>query len=141
MSIPRTLSVPALLALVLVLFAANVTRAQDESAPTVPLFAVEFTIGQAWDADKPAHEQAHFREHSANLKRLRESGALLLGARYGKKGLVVLSAASEAEARALIERDPAVQGGTFAFELHPFSVFYGGELPPPRASESSKRAM
>jgi hypothetical protein len=48
----------------------------------------------------PAHEQSWFREHSANLRRLREDGSLVLGARYADKGLVVLSAVSEDEAHA-----------------------------------------
>jgi uncharacterized protein YciI len=97
------------------------------------LFAVEIKTGPAWDAAKPPQDQAHFREHSANLRRLREQGALLMGARYADKGLVVLRAASESEAHALLKDDPSFQAGVFKYELHEFRVFYSGTLAaPPR---------
>ena len=117
------------------------SRAEDAAAPaseaaTAPekkLFAVEIKIGPQWVAGKAPGEQAYFREHSANLRALREQGSLLLGARYGDKGLVVLAADSEAAARAMIDQDPAVTHGTFSYELFEFSVFYGGSVqPPPR---------
>jgi uncharacterized protein YciI len=112
-------------------------HAQPPAASTTDassrLYAVTFRTGRAWDAGKPAHEQAHFREHSANLRKLREQGSLVVGARYGETGLIVLLAPSEPAARAMIEQDPTVQNGVFAFELHELSVFYGGTLqPPPR---------
>lgn len=97
------------------------------------LFAVEIKTGPAWDAAKPPQDQAHFREHSANLRRLRELGALLMGARYADKGLVVLRAASESDAHALLKDDPSFQAGVFKYELHEFRVFYSGTLAaPPR---------
>jgi hypothetical protein len=100
--------------------------AAQTAEPKVPLFAVEFRTGPKWDSAKPAQEQTHFREHSANLKRLRDAGSLKLGARYSDKGLVVLAAATEAEARSEIEKDPTVQAQVFAYEVHPFNVFYSG---------------
>jgi uncharacterized protein YciI len=96
------------------------------AAPAGALFAVEFTVGPGWDPAKPPGEQAHFAAHSANLRALRDAGRLVLGARYGDTGLVVLRAADEAEARTWVERDPAVEHGTFAFALNRFSPFYGG---------------
>ena len=107
-------------------------------AATVPtgtegkLFAVEFRTGPGWDASRPPHEQAYFREHSGNLRQLREQGHLVLGARHGDKGLIVVVADSEAAARAMIEQDPAVRHGTFRYELNEFLVFYGGAVQPPR---------
>jgi len=95
-------------------------------------FAVEFRTGPAWRADKPAQEQAQFREHSANLRRLREAGLLVLGARIAERGFIVLAAADEAAARAEIEGDPAVQAGVFQFTLSPMAVFYGGTVPAAR---------
>ena len=100
------------------------------AAAELPLFAVEIKVGPKWDAQKPPQEQAYFREHSANLRRLRETGQLVLGARYGDKGLVVLAAASAAEAAALMDADPAMAAGTFVYELHPFNVFYAGTVRP-----------
>ena len=103
------------------------------AAPVGLLFAIEIKTGPAWDAAKPPKDQAHFREHSANLRRLREQGVLLMGARYADKGLVVLRAASEGDAHALLKDDPSFQAGVFKYELHEFRVFYSGTLAaPPR---------
>lgn len=99
-------------------------------AATGPLYAVEFKVGPRWVAGKPPPEQDQFREHSANLRKLREQGSLVIGARYGDKGFILLAAESEAAARALIDADPAVQHGTFVYELNEFSVFYGGAVQP-----------
>lgn len=95
------------------------------------LFAVEIKTGPAWDPSKPPQDQAHFRDHSANLRRLRDLGALVLGARLGDKGLVVLKAASEPEAHAMMQADPAMRARVFAYELHEFRVFYGGSVAAP----------
>ena len=92
------------------------------------LFVAEIKVGPKWDATKPPNQQLHFADHSANLRRLREAGKLVIGARYSDKGLVVLSAASEAEARAMLDPDPSFQAGVFAYELHPFNVFYSGSV-------------
>jgi uncharacterized protein YciI len=94
--------------------------------PTGPLFAVEFRTGSGWDHTKPAHEQAYFRDHSANLKRLRDQGQLVLGARYSDRGFIVMTGESAAAVREQIELDPAVRNQIFAFELHEFGVFYPG---------------
>jgi uncharacterized protein YciI len=94
--------------------------------PPDPLFAVELRTGPRWDPAKPAHEQAYFREHSANLKKMRDGGHLLVGARYSDKGFLVMTAPSAAAARELLDADPSVQNQVFAFELHDFRVFYSG---------------
>jgi hypothetical protein len=93
-----------------------------------PVFADRFVVlfrkGPAWDEAKPANEQPHFREHSANLQALRAAEQLLLGARYSDTGMIVLDAPAEADARALIDRDPAIAAKVFAYDLHPASFFY-----------------
>ncbi|MBK9796843.1 MAG: hypothetical protein IPP58_10165 [Holophagaceae bacterium] len=94
----------------------------------LPLFAVEIKTGPKWDQTKPPQDQAYFREHSANLKRLRDSGSLIMGARYSDKGLVVLAAQNEAQARAMMDEDPSVKAEVFRYELHPFNVFYPGTV-------------
>lgn len=94
----------------------------------LPLFAVEITVGSKWDHSKPAHEQQFFRDHSSNLKRLRETGTLIMGARYSDKGLVVLAARDEAHARAMMDDDPSIRAEVFRVQIHPFSVFYSGTL-------------
>ncbi len=137
-----------LLTVTVLLFAGSIAmpaRAEDRSAPapaSAPastaaaprLFAIEIRVGPKWDATKPPGEQTHFREHSANLRRLRDAGILVLGARYGEVGLVVLSATSLEGARAMMDADPAMQAGVFAYEAHAFNVFYPGTVgAPPRS--------
>ncbi len=95
------------------------------------LYAVEIKTGPAWDAAKAPQDQPHFREHSANLQRLRQQGLLVLGARYADKGLVVLHAATEAEAHALMQADASIQAKVFAYELSEFRVFYSGSVAAP----------
>lgn len=109
--------------------------AQPASAPDAapppppPLFAVEIRIGEKWDAGKPPHEQAHFKEHSSNLRRLRERGVLQVGLRYADTGFIVLSAPTEADARALLDEDPSFAARIFRYSISPLNVFYGGTLP------------
>ena len=92
------------------------------------LFAVEFRIGANWNPSLSPGQQAFMREHSANLRKLRDEGRIRFGARYGEVGLMVLEAASIDEARAWIEADPAVKAGTFRFEIQPLAIIYGGTL-------------
>lgn len=106
--------------------------AQNPPSPVatdaMPLFAVQIRTGAKWDATKPPQEQFHFREHSANLKRLRDAGHLIMGARYSDIGLIILAAESEAQARAMMDADPSFEAEIFRYEVHPFNVFYSGSL-------------
>jgi len=127
----------ALTAIALPLAASRESHAQapaspSQPAPASPLFAVEFRTGPKWDQAKKPAEQAWFREHSANLKRLRDSGSLVIGARYSDKGFILVAAESEAGARALVDVDPSIQNQVFAYEIHPFHVFYAGCVQPPK---------
>lgn len=112
--------------------------AQTPTAPAAaapaPLFAAVFKTGAKWDPAKPPADQAYFAEHSAHLATLRASSRVVLGARYADVGLIVVTAASQAEARQLFEPDPSIAAGTFALEVHRFSVFYPGTVgaPPPK---------
>jgi hypothetical protein len=112
----------------------SLARAQaPAAAPPSPLYAALFRTGPKWDAAKPPGEQAFFREHSANLARLRAEGSIVMGARYGDVGLVVVPAATEAQARRLFESDPSVAQGTFTLDVQRFSVFYPGYVGTPPA--------
>lgn len=129
----RSLSIAAL-ALPLCTSSRRVTAQTpaEASVTSAVLFAVEFRTGKNWDKTKRSIEQAYFREHSANLKRLRDTGRLVVGARYSDKGFVVLTADSEADVRALIDADPSVQNQVFEYDVYPFHVFYSGCLEAPK---------
>ncbi|MEY2689101.1 MAG: hypothetical protein RL375_3299 [Pseudomonadota bacterium] len=106
---------------------AQVTGAASTTSE-LPLFAVEIKVGPRWDHTRPPQEQLFFKEHSANLRRLRDLGLLVMGARYSDKGLVVVAAATMADVRAQMDEDPSMSAGTFVYEVHPLNVFYAGEL-------------
>lgn len=124
---------PVLTGLVLSFVSVLFAQAPPPAAtpPAGPLYAAIFKTGPKWDPAKPPNEQAFFKEHSANLAKLRAAGTIVLGARYADVGLVVVSAANEAAARALFEADPSLGAGTFALEVHRFSVFYPGMVGTP----------
>ncbi|MDJ0940329.1 MAG: YciI family protein [Woeseiaceae bacterium] len=90
------------------------------------LFAVEIKIGPNWDAAKAPSDQAFFKEHSANLKRLRDEGHIVMGARYSDIGLIIIAAATKEAVRTMMDQDPSMSAGTFVFEVHAFNVFYPG---------------
>jgi uncharacterized protein YciI len=96
--------------------------------PPVRTFAVEFRTGPGWDKAKPPNQQKHFSDHSANLRKLRQEGRIVLGGRYGEVGLVLLRATSEEDARALIGADPSIAAGVFVVAVSPWSTFMGGSV-------------
>ncbi len=102
--------------------------AQDTTAARKPsaFFVVIFSLGEAWQKDKPAHEQLYFKEHDANLKRLRQEKKLPLGGRYSDKGMLILVAENEEAARAEFKGDPMIANKLFNMEIYPFSPFYKG---------------
>jgi len=118
--------VAGVLALAALAMAGNGTSGAQPAPPADPVFAVTFRTGPGWDAAKPPGEQLHFADHSRNLRQLRADGQILLGGRFGEVGLVLLRAKSEEEARGLVERDLAIQAGTFEAEIHRWSPFMAG---------------
>ena len=99
---------------------------QDTSVAKKLLFIAIYSLGPAWKTEKPAHEQAYFNEHSENLKKWRAEKRIVLGARYSDKGMIIISAADEKDARSMLEHDPMVANKVFNLELYPFSPFYKG---------------
>src|SRR5687767_740669 len=75
------------------------------------LFAVTFRTGPAWEAGKPPGEQRHFKDHSANIGKLKSEGRLVVGGRFSDVGLLLVRAASQEEAQSLVDRDPSVAAG------------------------------
>ncbi len=123
-------SFAALLSIALMLPIGTASRAAEADATQPePLFIVHFARGPAWIEGKPFPEQAGAGEHSAHLKRLREAGKIVLGARYADQGMIVVRAASEEAARTEVAEDPMVAAGTFAMTIAAFHPFYPGCIP------------
>jgi hypothetical protein len=100
----------------------------QQTATTKQYFIAVFSRGPEWMADKQANEQVGFKEHSGNLQRLRAEKRIPIGGRYSDKGMVIVEAKDEAEARSLFESDVMVQKKTFTLELHQFRPFFKGTL-------------
>jgi hypothetical protein len=106
----------------------STTAPQQTTAQAKHYFIAIFSKGLAWDADKPANEQVGFKEHSDNLRRLRTEKKISIGGRYGDKGMVIVEAQNEAEARSLFASDVMVEKKTFTLELNQFRPFFKGAI-------------
>lgn len=101
---------------------ATATAAAQTSPPS--LFVVHFETGPSWNKAQTPSEQPSFREHSANLNRLRKEGAIVFGARYGDLGMIFLKTDTLDAATALMDADPGVRSGIFTYRIAPLRVFY-----------------
>ena len=101
------------------------------SAPAQPkdsLYVVTYTTGSTWDLNKPPHEQPYFKEHSARLGQLRKEGVIKFDARYGEKGMIVISAPTSSAAKEIIFIDQAVINKLFVADVQRLNIFYDGCL-------------
>ncbi|MBE0635679.1 hypothetical protein IH601_06765 [Candidatus Bipolaricaulota bacterium] len=94
--------------------------------PTQYLYRIQPTR-DGFLIESTPEEDAIVGEHFNYLKALTEQGIVLMAGRTlhtddTSHGLVVFVAQSEAEAREIMENDPAVQAGVFRAELFPFAV-------------------
>lgn len=75
----------------------------------------------AWTDEDSRIVERHF----VRLKKLTKEGTVILAGRTldaDPKGIVILEAGSEEEARSLMEADPTVAEGIMTAELFPYSV-------------------
>lgn len=117
-----------LLTISILLILAQAANAQAPAAKKQLYTAAIFTRGAGWDTTKPPSAQPHFAEHGKNLQRLRASGAVALGARYGDYGMVVFKSGNIDSVRALFSTDTLVLKDILHMELHPFLPFYPGTI-------------
>jgi hypothetical protein len=103
-------------------------RIGRSSQSPATLVAVTFAAGPSWQANLPPNEQPGFREHSANLARLRREERIVIGGRFGGFGLMVVRADSVGAARELFKDDPTIQNGVFQAEFNLWRTIYGGTL-------------
>ncbi len=88
-------------------------------AITTPTRAAMLTEGMA------EHERAAYEAHTVYLDGLRERGVLVLAGRTDEavpRGLEILRADGEAEARAIVEGDPFVARGVVSAEVLPYRL-------------------
>ena len=118
--------------LLIVLLGASCVMSQSvvppPQAPAKQYFIAIFSRGPAWDDAKPANEQVGFEEHSDNLRRLRAENKISIGGRYSDKGMVIVEAQNEVEARSLFASDVMVEKKTFVLDLNQFRPFYKGAI-------------
>lgn len=96
------------------------------------LYIVTYTTGSAWDASKQPNEQPWFKEHSANLSKLRIDGIIKAGARYADNGIIIVTATSLIAAKEIIFADAAVTNKLFVADVQKLNVFYEGCLERPK---------
>jgi len=96
------------------------------------LFIVTYMVGSSWDTSKQPNEQMYFKEHSANLSKLRKEGVIKAGARFADKGMIVISVKSFTTAKEIILSDVAVVNKLFEADIQRLNVFYEGCLERPK---------
>ena len=86
---------------------------QTSTAPAKKQYLFYLTARESFLKDATDAERKMMFGHIRHLAALHQSGALVFGARYMTEpiALAVVEATSEAEARKLLESDPAVQAG------------------------------
>lgn len=102
------------------------------------LFAVRFTVGPSWDEAKPFAEQKHAAEHSANLRRMREEGLVVLGGRFADIGMIVVQAPDASTVRAQLARDPSLEAGTFRVTVDEYRPFFVPATPRAESAETTE---
>ncbi len=62
--------------------------------------------------------------HMANITTMHDEGKLLVAGPFGDesdwRGIFILDCKDQAEAEALIQKDPAIQSGRLSYEIHPW---------------------
>lgn len=120
-------ALPTFALLVLVFSCAPFVAAQQKSDehPDMTTYYVAFlSRGPKWSPEVTPETRRIQEEHLANIRRLGESGKLILAGPFtddGKlRGMFVFRVHSLEEAQQLADSDPAVKAGRLAVELHPW---------------------
>lgn len=74
---------------------------------------------EGWPADMTPDEEKIMDEHYTYLVNLMNQGKMLLaGPVFNQFGLIVLEVADEAEAKAIMDKEPSVVAGVHRYEMH-----------------------
>ena len=80
--------------------------------------------GAKWTPESTPETERLQQAHLANIQRMQKEGKLLVAGPFldngDLRGIYVFRVASDQEARALVDTDPAVRAGRLRFELHPW---------------------
>jgi uncharacterized protein YciI len=93
-----------------------------------PLYLIVYRAGPAWKADAPPNDQ--LRDHGRYMFGLYQKKALRMGGPFTDTtgGAALIEAASLADARAVVDADPAVTSKLFVAEVHSWSHVNWEEL-------------
>jgi uncharacterized protein YciI len=104
-------------------------------APKPPIYMVEYDAGPSYLPGQPFAEQPGIEEHAAYMDQLHDAGILVFGGPFfDDLDPLVMSGASlflkvesETEARAIVDRDPAIAHGLLTIvDVKPFMAMIGG---------------
>jgi uncharacterized protein YciI len=132
---PPSFLIAALLAAWTLPTPAQPPAAEPRAASVVELFVVIYRPGPAWQAGQPMSEQG-LLPHGRYYRSLLDAGRLQAGGGFvdSDGGLAILRAADLAEARAIVEADPAVTSGIFVAELEHWRPRFQSPDPLPTAT-------
>lgn len=94
------------------------------------LYVLRLTRPEMLTSGPTAEEQATVGRHAAHCEALGKAGVMLMVGRTQVRtpdttGLAVFLAKDEAEARRIMESDPAIKEGVMRGELFPYQIAFG----------------
>ncbi len=111
--------------LLLILFTSlSFAQQKDESHKMVEFQMALIKTGPRWTATADKDREPILREHFMNVMSMLASGQAVIAGpmadNTGLAGIIILRAASAAQAKTLVDADPAIKAGLFAAEMHPW---------------------
>ena len=105
-------------------------NAASAAAPARKTFIVIYKPGPGWLPGKSLREQP-LQEHGKYVFSLHAQGVLKLGGPFADDagGATVIEAADDAEAKAIVAKDPAVVAQIFVTEVHPWALVQWEQMP------------
>lgn len=103
----------------------------EATTETRSLFLFQYRLGPNWRADASLREQ--LGPHAAYMSELATQQRLVVAGPYLEAnggGMAVVLAADLAEARTMLEADPAIVSGVFEADLRAWAIrFHGAPMP------------
>ncbi|MHC5063141.1 MAG: YciI family protein [Planctomycetota bacterium] len=100
-------------------YAAKPSADRSKIGEPAGFILASLTPGPAWKPGKPTMAQPKMANHAAYMMALLEKGELFMAGPLASEteGFLIINSTSWKRARNLLNADPAVQAGTFVFEL------------------------